>query len=445
MSSGDGAEKDDIRWLGLRVLGTIFGAHTNTAMSVASTLSDLVEHPEALARVRAEIAALPADAPMDLTAMRTLVHLHRAINESMRLRSNGGLWRMAMCDLDLGGYKLPKGTVVGASMGLVNLDPARYDGSHDYRPARFEAMATDNYQSPSVGSTPLQSAPSAPAATCARAGRSPTRCWPRSSCRCCATTNGRSSPGRVGGSRCSPAACRARSAASPCAIVGASRRPALDRARGRDTVVAGMRTARSLLLLLASAACARPAQSGTAAPANPPNAPPDYTTARTGDVHDFDYFAGGWTTVQRRLKTRGIGSDEWEEFPATLCMTPYLGGMATVDELYFPTKGWAGLTLRTFDLQKKQWSIYWVSSETGLLGTPVVGGFEGDRGEFYGPDEDAGRPVAVRYRWTRLDADHARWEQAFSYDGGAWETNWTADFTRTDPASVCEAGRPKRQ
>ncbi|MFZ6182849.1 cytochrome P450 [Nannocystis pusilla] len=156
MSSGEGAEKDDIRWLGLRVLGTIFGAHTNTAMSVASTLSDLVEHPEALARVRAEIAALPADAPMDLAAMRTLVHLHRAINESMRLRSNGGLWRMAMCDLDLGGYKLPKGTVVGASMGLVNLDPARYDGSHEYRPARFEAMATDNYQSPSVGSTPLQ-------------------------------------------------------------------------------------------------------------------------------------------------------------------------------------------------------------------------------------------------------------------------------------------------
>ncbi|MCY1008343.1 hypothetical protein OV079_22850 [Nannocystis pusilla] len=69
----------------------------------------------------------------------------------------------------------------------------------------------------------------------------------------------------------------------------------------------------------------------------------------------------------------------------------------------------------------------------------------GGGAEFYGPDEDAGRPVAVRYRWTKIDADHARWEQAFSYDGGAWETNWTADFTRADPASVCEAGRPKRQ
>jgi hypothetical protein len=206
-----------------------------------------------------------------------------------------------------------------------------------------------------------------------------------------------------------------------------------------------MRTPRSLLLLLAcSAACSRPAQSGTNAPARAPATPPDYTTARTGDVHDFDYFAGGWTTVQRRLAARGVGSDEWEEFPATLCMTPYLGGMATVDELYFPTKGWAGLTLRTFDLEKRQWSIYWVSSNTGTMGTPVVGGFRGDRGEFYGPDEDDGRPVVVRYTWTKIDENHARWEQAFSYDG-RWETNWTADFTRADPAATCEAGRPKRQ
>jgi len=57
------------------------------------------------------------------------------------------------------------------------------------------------------------------------------------------------------------------------------------------------------------------------------SAPPGYTTARTGDVHDFDYFQGAWTTHQRRLKARGVGSDEWEEFPAMLCMALYLGGM----------------------------------------------------------------------------------------------------------------------
>ena len=183
--------------------------------------------------------------------------------------------------------------------------------------------------------------------------------------------------------------------------------------------------------------------SGHACAAELPD-PPGYTLTRPGGPHDFDYFAGGWTTRQRRLKARGVGSTEWEEFPATLCMSLYLGGIATVDELWFPTKGWAGLTLRTFDLAKRQWSIYWVSSTVGKVDTPVVGGFDGNRGEFYGPDEDAGRPVKVRYLWTKQDHDHARWEQAFSYDGRTWETNWTADFLRADPKTTCEGGRPKR-
>lgn len=202
----------------------------------------------------------------------------------------------------------------------------------------------------------------------------------------------------------------------------------------------------SILLALSITACACPGSGAASAPVEKSEASslPGYTTTRGGDMRDFDYFAGAWTTRQRRLKARGVGSAEWEEFPATLCMSLYLDGIATVDELYFPTKGWAGLTLRTFDLKKRQWSIYWVSSASGKMEAPVVGGFDGNHGEFYGEDQDNGRPVKVRYTWDKLDRDHARWEQAFSYDNRAWETNWTADFVRADPATTCEAGRPKR-
>lgn len=172
--------------------------------------------------------------------------------------------------------------------------------------------------------------------------------------------------------------------------------------------------------------------------------PPGYSTARTGGAHDFDYFVGGWATKQRRLKRRGVGSTEWEEFPATLCMRLYLGGIATVDELYMPTRKIAGLTLRTFDRQRRQWSIYWVSSVTGKLDpVPMVGGFEGNHGEFYGQDEDDHRPVKVRFTWDKIDHDHARWEQAFSYDDRTWETNWRADFTRADADTLCKDGRPR--
>jgi hypothetical protein len=169
-----------------------------------------------------------------------------------------------------------------------------------------------------------------------------------------------------------------------------------------------------------------------------------YTTARTGDLHDFDFFAGAWTFENRRLKERGVGSADWDEFPARSCTTIYLRSVVNVDEIEFPTKGWSGVTFRHFDLEKRQWSIYWVNSRTGAMFSPVVGGFTGDQGEFYGEDTDNGHPILVRFKWTKIPPDRAHWEQAFSTDGGlTWETNWMNDLTRLDP-SMCEEGRPRR-
>jgi hypothetical protein len=179
-----------------------------------------------------------------------------------------------------------------------------------------------------------------------------------------------------------------------------------------------------------------------AAPADPPSARPTAPIAPTGSVHDFDYFLGsGWITHQHRLNAHGT----WEDFTGLLCAVAYLNGMATVDELYFPGQGWSGLTLRTFDPQKRLWSVYWVSSRTGTLDpNPEVGGFQGSLGVFYGTDVDArGRPVAVRFQWKIINHDHAHWEQAFSPDGHAWKTNWTADFVRANRASVCRDNRPR--
>jgi hypothetical protein len=173
--------------------------------------------------------------------------------------------------------------------------------------------------------------------------------------------------------------------------------------------------------------------------------PPGYSLSLTGNMHDFDYFVGGWITKQRRLKKTGVGSSDWEEFPAVECLALHLGGLATVDELYMPDSGKAGLTLRTFDFHKNQWSIYWVSSTTGRLDPlPVVGGFKGNHGEFYAQDEIDHRPVKVKYTWDKIDHDHARWEQAFSYDNRTWETNWIGEFTRAQASAICENGQPKR-
>ena len=197
------------------------------------------------------------------------------------------------------------------------------------------------------------------------------------------------------------------------------------------------------ILIAAIVAC------GGAPPRSPdpanrdPHSAPGYTTTRTGGPHDFDWIAGAWTLVQRRLKVRNVGSNEWDDFPGVQCTTLYLDGLVTADELFMPTRRARGFTVRTFDVEKRQWSIFWVPSSTGKLDSGVFGGFDGNRGEFYGETIDQGHPVVVRYVWTHADRDHARWEQAFSYDGRSWETNWTADFVRADPATACSGGRPR--
>ncbi|HET7921384.1 MAG TPA: hypothetical protein VFM15_01360 [Gammaproteobacteria bacterium] len=196
------------------------------------------------------------------------------------------------------------------------------------------------------------------------------------------------------------------------------------------------------LLALASSAAfsSTPAESVSAVP-------PGYTLARTGSVHDFDYFMGsGWTTRQHRIKTAADGSQTTDDFTGYLCALPYLNGTATVDELYFPSKKSSGLTLRLFNPKTRQWSIYWVSSTNGVLDpNPVVGGFKGNLGLFFGTDRDAkGRPIKVRFIWKVIDHDHAQWQQAISYDNHTWATNWTADFERTERSKVCTpAGLPR--
>jgi hypothetical protein len=154
--------------------------------------------------------------------------------------------------------------------------------------------------------------------------------------------------------------------------------------------------------------------------------------APTGNVRDFDFLYGEWKVASRRLKRRFADSGDWDRFEGYQRVAPYLGGVANVDEIVFPAKGFSGMTVRLFDTERRQWSIYWASSRTGVLGAPVHGGFVGDTGIFFGVDDDDGVPVDVEFKWEVLGRDRARWSQAFSRDGSLWETNWVMEFERAD-------------
>ena len=145
-----------------------------------------------------------------------------------------------------------------------------------------------------------------------------------------------------------------------------------------------------------------------------------------GAAFVFTLVIGRWWI--RWLKAHNIGKSIRVDGPQSHQIktgTPTMGGVMVI----------AAVVLLTvmFNLWGR-WSM--LLPIAMLVSYGILGGFDGKHGEFYGEDRDAGRPVKVRYTWDKLDKDHALWEQAFSYDNRTWETNWTADFTRADPAKV---------
>jgi hypothetical protein len=156
-------------------------------------------------------------------------------------------------------------------------------------------------------------------------------------------------------------------------------------------------------------------------------------------LSDFDFLVGDWTVRHRRLKERLAGCTEWEEFRGTCSLRPLLDGQANVDDnvLEMPSGTYRAASIRAYDPATKQWSIWWLDSRRPHdLGAPVVGAFKDGTGTFFADDVCDGQPIRVRFLWTDITAVSARWQQAFSRDGGAtWETNWIMEFELSEDSS----------
>jgi hypothetical protein len=148
---------------------------------------------------------------------------------------------------------------------------------------------------------------------------------------------------------------------------------------------------------------------------------------------DFDFYVGTWKIHNRRLKQRLKGSNAWEEFEGTSVARQIWGGAGNMDEYEAdgPSGRIQGLTVRLYNPKSRQWSLYWANGANGVIETPMIGGFKNGRGEFYDQELFEGKSIYVRYVWSNITANSARWEQAFSEDGGkTWEVNWIMESTR---------------
>src|SRR5579862_3520987 len=172
-----------------------------------------------------------------------------------------------------------------------------------------------------------------------------------------------------------------------------------------------------------------------------------HATGRDGR-HDFDFLFGRWKIHLKRRAPFANGSDSWIEFDGYGLYRKIWDGRANLNEFEAdsPSGHIEGLTLRTYNPNTRQWSLYWASSGDGTLAEPQVGQFHDGVGEFYAQDKIEGKSVFVRYVWSKLTANSAHFEQALSDDGGkSWDVDWISDMVHQPETSANTSAATKAQ
>lgn len=115
----------------------MLAGHDTTATTLAYSLWQLGRHRDMQDRVRAEVRALGHDVltPDDVPA---LGYTTQVLHEALRLCPPGAaLSREARRDIDVGGYRIPAGTLLGFGIWAVQRDPTLWEDPLRFDPDRF--------------------------------------------------------------------------------------------------------------------------------------------------------------------------------------------------------------------------------------------------------------------------------------------------------------------
>jgi sterol 14-demethylase len=120
-------------------ISMMFAGHHTTSGTAAWTLIELLKHPDEMARVVAELDELYADGrEVSYQALREMPLLESAIKEALRLHPPLILLlRVAKQPLDVNGFAIEPGKLVGASPAVSNRLPADFPDASSFNPSRY--------------------------------------------------------------------------------------------------------------------------------------------------------------------------------------------------------------------------------------------------------------------------------------------------------------------
>jgi sterol 14alpha-demethylase len=120
-------------------ISMMFAGHHTTSGTAAWTLIELLRHPDELAAVDRELVDLYADgAEVSYQALREMPRLESAIKEALRLHPPLILLlRVAKEDLEVDGFAIQAGQMVGTSPAVSNRIPEDFPDADEFQPSRY--------------------------------------------------------------------------------------------------------------------------------------------------------------------------------------------------------------------------------------------------------------------------------------------------------------------
>ncbi|CAL4888878.1 unnamed protein product [Urochloa decumbens] len=111
----------------------------SSAATVEWMLAELINHPEAMRKVREEIdAAVGGDRIIGEADLPRLPYLQAAFKETLRLHPGAPIaHRVSAAEVIAGGFTVPAGTAVFINVWAIGRDPAFWEDPPAFRPERF--------------------------------------------------------------------------------------------------------------------------------------------------------------------------------------------------------------------------------------------------------------------------------------------------------------------
>lgn len=135
----EGIEFSDADIFG-NVCTLLLAGEDTTANTIAWAVNYFIEYPQHFARARAEVDAVlgAARLPQEIEQTAALPFIEAFYNETMRLKPVAPLNAMEpLEDIELDGYRIPKGTIIMMLTRRIAMDEARFGHAAEFDPERW--------------------------------------------------------------------------------------------------------------------------------------------------------------------------------------------------------------------------------------------------------------------------------------------------------------------